>query len=369
MQPKQTNMRPKFFVNGRYLSRPVTGVERFANGVLHTLDAIIPDEQIDDWTILVPPGTPTVQSFSRLRVQASGRLKGHAWEQVDLLRASAGGVLINLCNSGPVLHRRQLTVIHDALVYRFPEGFSRAYRTLHRSLGRLLAKTSHIATVSQFSKREIADVLSLSEDSIRVIPNAVDHLSDIRPDNSVLRRLNLETRPFFLFVGSPAPNKNLSTALNAFRDLGRADTAFVLVGAAAKAFSSVGNSAPPENCIRPGRLTDEEITALYRNAVALIFPSIYEGFGIPPLEAMSLGCPVIASDIPVLREVCGEAALYFEPKDAGSLRRAMEHLLSPATDRQSIEDAGKERAAQFSWRHSGERLLADAEDIAAGRWR
>ncbi|MFG1384113.1 glycosyltransferase family 4 protein [Xanthobacter versatilis] len=348
---------PTIFVNGRFIGRPVTGVERFATLVLKEIVARARTESALRWTVLAPTGVERPEWLGPLPFRTVGRLSGHPWEQTELFWASRNGTLVNLCNSGPVLHGRQLTVIHDALVYRHPENFSRRYGTVHRQLGRLLARRARLATVSEFSRRELSALLGVPAGSIAVIPNAVDHMAEIEPDVSVLDRFGLQGKRFLLAVGSPAPNKNLARAVRAFLALDRDDISFVLVGKAAAAFarSDVGTTHP--NVVATGRLSDGEVQALYRSAVALVFPSIYEGFGIPPLEAMTAGCPVLAADIPPVREVCADAALYFDPLDEASMADAMRRCANPAFDGAALREAGYLRTRAFSWEDSARRLL------------
>ncbi|OQP83611.1 hypothetical protein BTR14_22130 [Rhizobium rhizosphaerae] len=354
------------FVNGRFLGRPVTGVERFARSILAAVDAMIDDTDAARWTILVPPGVPHDQGFAKLKIRTvSPFSRGHLWEQTTLSWASRKGLLFSPCNSGPVLHPRHLVVIHDALVFRFPEGFSPSYARLHRTLGRLLARRAHLATVSAFSRSELSSVLHQPAEDIAVLPNAVDHLDGTQADPSVLDRYGLEKGSYFLFVGSPAPNKNLGRAIEAYASLKRPDLPFVLVGKAARVFSQEKSGAAPEGLLPTGRLSDAEIKALYQNALALIFPSIYEGFGIPPLEAMSLGCPALCSDIPVMREICGNAAAYFKPLDQASIAQTMAEMADGRIDADRLRAAGYERKAAFSWEASAHLLLARLDAIAA----
>ncbi|TQX85337.1 MULTISPECIES: glycosyltransferase family 1 protein [unclassified Rhizobium] len=352
------------YINGRFLHRPVTGVERFASELLHAVDDVLGGSPVaTKWIILTPEQPDGSRGFRNIEIRQTGTRKGHLWEQLDLFRASRTGILINLCNSGPVMHSRQLTVLHDALVYRLPEGFSRSYRTLHQALGRILARRSNLATVSEFSKSELISVLGRSAAGMAVIPNAVDHFQRIEADNSVLDTLDLHNRPYLLFVGSPAPNKNLIRAINAFRQITRKDACFVIVGSAAKAFSEGLGVDMPANLIRTGRLSDEHVKALYTQAAALVFPSTYEGFGIPPLEAMSVGCTVIASDIPVMREVCGDAALYFNPFDVDAIAEKMNVVLSSEADIAPLRRAAEGRIAAFSWQKSALELFRVLENI------
>jgi glycosyltransferase involved in cell wall biosynthesis len=352
------------FVNGRFLGRPMTGVERFADMILQAVDRMPEALDLGRWRILAPQGVERPAWLKNIEFENTGSRNGHAWEQMDLLRASRSGMLVNLCNSAPVFHSRQLTVIHDASVYRHPEYFSPAYGLLHRTLGRLIARKASIATVSNFSKTELSQVLHIPFEEIAVIPNAADHTGDIEPDASVLTKLDLDDRPFFLFVGSPAPNKNLIRAILAFRELARADYRFVIVGAAAKSFAASGLDPLPANVIRTGRLTDAEIKALYARAKALIFPSIYEGFGIPPLEAMKTGCLTAAADIPPVREVCADAAVYFNPLDVPAITATLQQIADDKIDRQALIEAGIRRSREYSWDRSAASLIEAVGSLA-----
>lgn len=349
---------PPIFINGRFLAKPVTGTERFAREIVWALDTYLRSHPSHPtFTLLAPPGTSCPEGLQRIGFAVTGKRGGHAWEQWDLFRASAQGVLLNLTNSGPVLHGNQWTVIHDAAVYRTPTNFSRKYGMAHRFLGRLLAHRSRIATVSEFSRQELAQCLHVNAREIPIFHNGHEHMLGAKADESVIATLKLSGRPFFLFVGSPTPNKNLLRAIEAFRGLAHPSLAFVLVGAAKSSLFQQHKAELPEGVIMPGRLSDGEIAALYRYARALVFPSLYEGFGIPPLEAMVHRCPVLASDIAPVREVCGDAALYFDGRDPASIRTVMQQCLDNPSLRESLIAHGNGRYPRFSWRGSAKELV------------
>ncbi|KQO08267.1 glycosyltransferase family 4 protein [Sphingomonas sp. Leaf242] len=346
-------------VNGRFLGRSVTGVERFARMLLGQVhDRIVAGAEPPRWTLLLPPGVAAPPEWPRFSARTVGRGGGHAWEQIHLPRAAHGSTLLNLCNSGPIAPRRSLTVIHDALVYDLPENFSRPYRTMHRTLGHLIARRSQIATVSGFSRDRLAAVLKLDPGRIPVIPNAADHVDAIVPDIDIVAQLGLIPGRFLLFVGSFAPNKNLPRALEAFARVARPDDRLVLVGAAVKSFAQNGIDDVPPGVILPGRISDEALMGLYRAARALVFPSLYEGFGIPPLEMMQFGRPVLAGDIPPVREVCGDAALYVDPTSIDSIAAGLERILR---DDILVDDLAARTAARpdaYSWSASTDDLIA-----------
>lgn len=340
-------------INGRFLTRTVTGVERFAIEIVRALDAT---SDAGAFRLLAPRGAARPDWLRNIGFATAGRLNGHAWEQVELLAASRGGALLNLCNSGPVLHPRSLVVLHDGWVFRHPDHFSRPYRLFHQTLDRLLARRARIASVSQFSRDELAAILALDPARVAVIPNAADHLDRIAPDPTIVEDLDLSGSRYLLMVGSFAPNKNIPMAIRAFLDCARSDERLVIVGAKVGVFANDTPRDMPGRVVLAGRVSDSQLVALYRNAHALVFPSIYEGFGIPPLEAMHLGIPVLASHIPVVREVCGEAALYFDPHDQGAIAAAMRQVLDDDLLHARLTKAARLRATGYSWQVSANRL-------------
>ncbi|MEG3084242.1 glycosyltransferase family 1 protein [Sphingomonas sp. PB2P12] len=346
-------------VNGRFLGRTVTGVERFARmllGEVHT--RIAAGAEPPRWELLLPPGVAAPPEWPLFSARTVGRGGGHAWEQFQLPRAARGSTLLNLCNSGPIAPRRSLTVIHDALVYDLPENFSRPYRTMHQTLGHLIARRSHLATVSGFSRDRLAAVLKIDPARIPVIPNAANHVDAIVPDTDIVDQLHLTPGRFLLFVGSFAPNKNLPRALEAFARVARPDDRLVLVGAAVKSFAQNGMEEVPPGVILPGRISDAALMGLYRAARALVFPSLYEGFGIPPLEMMRFGRPVLAGDIPPVREVCGDAALYVDPMSVDAIAAGMERMLRDDALVETLAERTAVRANAYTWAASTDDLIA-----------
>lgn len=344
------------YVNGRFLGRPVTGVERFASNLL---DSVQRREGWGlKWRMLLPPDVALPDGWPLFEARRVGTRSGHLWEQTDLAVAARDGLLLNLCNSGPIALRRQLTVIHDAAVYDRPSGFALRYRLLHNVLGRLIARRAPLATVSNWSRHRLAAIFGLSEAAIGLIPNAADHVDAIVPDCSVLASNGIAPGRFLLFVGSFAPNKNLPRALEAWARVRRPDEQLVLVGAAVRSFADHGIEDSVPGVVLPGRISDGQLVALYRNARALIFPSLYEGFGIPPLEAMRFGLPVIAADIPPVREVCGDAALFHDPTDVGALATLMRRVLDDDGLHARLATAALGRRDAYSWDTSADALMA-----------
>ena len=309
------------------------------------------------WTLLVPRDVRAGLELKNIQVLQAGSRTGHAWDQIDLARAARTGPLISLANSGPIFHHDQRVVIHDAQVFRHPEFFDRKYAFFHRRLGRLLAARAKLSTVSEFSRRELADVLALPANRMEVYPNSAEHLAGLTADLSILSRLQLNPGHFFLAVGSLKKNKNIRLAINAAQSLGRPDYPLVVVGAENERVFGHEDLAADQHVIFAGRLSDECLAALYQHATAFVFPSLYEGFGVPPLEAMLFGCPVIASDIGPARETCGDAAWYFSPTDASELSALMKARIGKGALSETERRQQLERLSRYSWRSSALALL------------
>jgi glycosyltransferase involved in cell wall biosynthesis len=350
-------------INGRFLAQPLTGVQRFARELTQALDTKIASGDVPDnlrgvaWRLIAPDEAQTDITLQAIRLERAGSGHGHLWEQTTLAAKTWRDLLVGFGGSGPLLHPDQFTVIHDATIFRHPESFSRSYRLFHALLGRVLTRTARIATVSHFSRQELSSIFRVPADGIAVIYNATDHFAGLAPDECILERLKLSGRDFFLLVGTLKPNKNIDFAIRAFEALNAPGQKLVVVGGIHANVFKGGDYGSRGNLIFPGRLSDAEIAALERHATAFIFPSLYEGFGIPPLEAMSQGCPVLASDIPPVREACGDGALYFDPTQSGTLEHAMKAMLVDPGPRERLVADGFANAARFSWLKSADALL------------
>jgi glycosyltransferase involved in cell wall biosynthesis len=174
-------------------------------------------------------------------------------------------------------------------------------------------------------------------------------------DARILERLGLVHRSYVLAVGSLTPNKNFNGVVHAAALLGDLDCKIVAAGGAnTRVFNGVDLTG--DALIMAGYVTDGELRALYENAACFIFPSFYEGFGLPPLEAMHCGCPVIVSDRASLPEVCGNAAVYCNPDDPADMARQLRLVLTSAALRRELREAGFARALSFGWQRSADQL-------------
>lgn len=345
------------FINGKYLAQAMTGVQRFAGEIVRALDARLaasPGGPVH-YTLLCPPQArrPRLRCIG-VRVVSAGPVPLHLWEQVALPLAARSGWLLNLAGAAPLAGLpRQLCTLHDAAVFDHPQAYTPAFGLWYRQLFRAAARSAGaLLTVSEFSRARLAEALHLEPRRLAVVGEGASHLDAVVPDAGVLQRLGVGAAPFVLAVGSRNPTKNFAALLRAFGRLQAADDVRLVVvgGSRASVFADEAAASTDPRVLHAGPLDDAAIKALYGAARGLVFPSLYEGFGLPLAEAMALGCPVAASDIAPVRETCGEAALYFDPHDEAAIAAALQALLAlPEAERQARAAAGRARARALDW--------------------
>ncbi len=278
----------------------------------------------------------------------------------------------------PIRAQRKLVTIHDVYHLAFRKNLplsqqiyaNRMYRHAVRFAERLI-------TVSRASRNEIIRYTGCPPEKIVVVPNGVDQQRFFaKPDRktveTVRQKYALPSR-FLLFVGNVKPHKNLQTLIVAFRELLQAepDVHLLIVGnkegfitGDREIFRRIETEEQLRRRVRfSGHVTHDDLPTIYHQAELFVFPSLYEGFGLPPLEAMASGCPVVASGIQSIQEVCGDAAAYFDPASPGELRDVLTALLRDSRARAKLKTLGLRRAEQFSWKTSVEKHKALLEEM------
>lgn len=253
----------------------------------------------------------------------------------------------------PLLHRGKLLVtIHDVLHLARPEFTGRIHRRAyaHAMFRAVRSKADAIICVSRFSADEFVRLTGASHDSIAVIHEGVD------PSWSTVRTEPCpHSRPYLLFVGNVKPHKNLGGLVEAFTLLQNDITHDLVIVGKQEGFLT-GDPGVVKQARRlggrvhfAGYVDDELLRRFFAHADALVFPSFYEGFGLPPLEAMACGCPVIVSKVAALPEVCGDAAEYCAPGAPASIAAAIRRVVESPELRQEMREKGRERAGRFTW--------------------
>lgn len=317
------------YINGRFLSNPMTGINRFAYELCKA------SSRLFEFTIIAPNGRILPEYDIRgLNIIEYGRLKSHLWEQISLplfLSTKKNYILLNFSGLGPLLNKSKITTIHDVSFLHNPDWFSKGYYLFYKILTPLIIKTSRaILTVSEFSKSEILKYYDVTPAKIHVVYNAVTKaLENSTSDN--------QKDKYILTVGSLDPRKNFKTLIRAFSDERLKHLELRIVGGTNRVFGELGYDMQNSPNIKfLGRISDEELRNQYRNAHLFILASLYEGFGIPPLEALGNGCPIALSDIPVFHEIFEDAAVYFNPTDVndiiGAILKSYNNSMSPSVD-------------------------------------
>lgn len=347
-------------VNARFLTQKTTGIQRFATEITRELLTLR-----SDILLAAPRDATDLAGLDPAAVHRVGRLTGHPWEQIDLplFARRRRALLLGLASTGPVWYRPQISTHHDITYVRHPESFGRRFRALYGVVvPRLIAHSAHLLTVSDFSRDEIAQHFGVAPEAFTVIANAADER--FRPQGPDEES---EHGRYLLAVSSPNAHKNFARMIEGFRRLSltHADVELRVVGGQARSFSRQDYGDDLDRVRFVGRVDDDELARLYRGALAFVFPSLYEGFGIPPLEAQRCGCPVIAARAASMPEVLGDSALYIDPYDVDDIARAMATVIDDPWVRDRLVAKGHRNVAQYSWRASAARVSRVLDDVLA----
>lgn len=332
---------PGIVINGHFKNQQVTGVQRYA------LEIIKEFNQLNETYDFVFP--PELLTSDKIR---------HLWMQTVMpLKVADDQLLWSPTNIGPVLCKNQVLTLHDISDQLHPEWFEGTYvKWRNLILPLLLRRVKGVITVSEFSKQSIIDQYPFASDKIEVIPNGV-RISHFYPRNSeevsaIKEELQLH-KPFIITVGSLDPRKNINGLLKGWNSLPpemRKEVELVIIGSSAEKFNFHLAEKVDSSVRFLGYMDYEKLPAVYSGAMAFVFPSLFEGFGLPVLEAMACQIPVITSNSTSLKEIADDRALMIDPAIPIEIGNAIQQLIESKELRLTLGQKGYDYAQSFSWR-------------------
>jgi glycosyltransferase involved in cell wall biosynthesis len=361
-------MRP-IYINGKFFGQATTGAQRFATEMVLALDSLLAggsEVRSCDFVLLVPVGVgERVPPLKKIRIVEVCGFKSHLWEQISLPVFVRGAFLINLSGSAPLLKWKQIFTIFDAAIFDFPQAYSKIFLMWYYFLfGAQVRFCYSLVTISRYSRDRLCLHLNVKPERFELIPCGADHICRIESDDSILEKYGLQRNSYLLAVGSANPSKNFSALIKAFSDLEDHESIrLVVVGGSNPAVFVEQNVIDNFHIVRTGRVDDSQLKALYTHARGFVFPSLYEGFGIPPLEAMTCGCPVIASNLNSIHEVCGDAIGYFDPTSIDSMKIALKRIIGDSSWREWLRAAGRDKVKKYTWEAAAVQLLRHLKRI------
>ena len=345
------------YINGRFLTQKITGVQRFGIEILKALS----EEKEKDITILVPKNYTSSPLDHLYQIKKIGTLEGHLWEQIHLplfLMSKKNPILLNLTNTAPLFYIKNIVTIHDLAFYVNPSWFSSSFRNYYNFLiPRIARKALKIITVSHTMKEQLASIFKIDINKIEVIYNAVP----LSFDKKFNTQVSVEKKHYILTVGSIDPRKNLIKVLEAFNAAQIPNLQLYIIGDKNKNFNFNEELKDSRNIKFLGRVTDEDLLYYYSNSMFFVYLSLYEGFGIPNIEAMKLKVPVLTSNLPVMKEVCRDAAEFADPEKVEDIKTKIITLYKDQNLRERLAIQGYENQKRFSWKDSSKALLAIVE--------
>jgi glycosyltransferase involved in cell wall biosynthesis len=362
-----------------------TGIGHYTFEVARCLALASPSDEfelISPHPFISQPGDVSDQELpTNLRaVRVEANLLERRWWSIGLPRYIKRHplALFHGTNFEVPLWKRCPTVltIHDLSALLYPEKHQRRFRYRSRLLLPRMSRTATmIVTPSESVRREVCEHLHVTPEKVVAVPEAARRIfrqMSLEQTVATRKRFGVEDE-FLLYVGTIEPRKNLLTLVRAFVEILRTTKhrpQLVIAGKKGwlsdELYAYIKASETSDRILFTGYVTDDELCALYSSCRAFVYPSLYEGFGLPPLEAIACGAPVIASDIGSIREAVGKAARLIDPKDVDALARSIVRLLEDDGERQHLSSAGLKHAAGFSWEHTA-RVLREVYDEARRR--
>jgi glycosyltransferase involved in cell wall biosynthesis len=353
------------------------GVSQYIHWLMTTLPGIAPDMRFTafggdaargyhGWGVC-SPHTQKDAAAARILWEQTALPRQARRQQLDLLHSPV--------YAGPLIGRTpQVVTLHDLSFYLFPHLFPPARRAyLQRITRETTRRAAAIIAVSASTARDAVEILKVPPDRVRVIPNGVN--PDLKPPTeemvaSLRTRLGLPER-YILYLGTLEPRKNLPVLIQAYAQARRSGVEHGLVLAGGRGWydepidAALHEAGVADHVLLPGYIPAEDLSALYGGADLFVYPSLYEGFGLPPLEAMACGTPVLTSNVSAVPEIVGHAGVTVNPREPEQMAAELVALLADDERRKLLAAAGLERAALYSWENTARRTASLYGEVAA----
>jgi len=340
----------RLYANTRMLSHPITGVQRYLLSILQH--------------------TPADIEVIRISANAKG-IKGHLWEQLVLPTKAGNNLLWSPANTGPLFVKNQLVTVHDTVFIDHPEWLNPRFCGWYRFLVPPLAfpmlarRVSKIIAVSNFTKQRVLSICKVPEAKVHVVHNGVDPRFARALESQIAlarKSLGISEGQYILALATLEPRKNLRRLMQAWEGIVKSipdDIWLVVAGMEApkRIYASARLDSVPQRVHFTGRVPDDLLPALYSGAMITAYPSLYEGFGLPVLEAMACGCPVLTSNTTALPEVAGNAALLVNPYDVSEIADSLLKLVFDEYLRTELSEHGLKWARHFSWQRAADKTF------------
>jgi glycosyltransferase involved in cell wall biosynthesis len=338
----------KVILNGKFLSQKTTGVQRYAREIIGELDNICGGLDIE----IAVPKDAVAPKYKNIKVVQVGKFKGTLWEQISFCRyvKKNKAVSVNLCNAAP-LSGRKIVAIHDLKIKAHPEYFSKKFLIWYNFLFKNITKKAEkLITVSQFSKDELIKYYGVDDKNVTVIYDAWQHYLSVSESDEALKKYEVEAGGYYFAMSSLEPNKNIDWIINVAKN--NPDEKFLIAGGINNKVFAQTHTTTPDNVKFIGYAEDADAKSLLKNCKGFLYPTFYEGFGIPPLEALCVGCKrVIVSDTPIMHEIFGDAVIYIQPNKYDY------DLAELGKDFNLSEEQSQTILSKYSWLGSAKKLL------------
>ncbi|SME88223.1 glycosyltransferase family 4 protein [Pseudobacteriovorax antillogorgiicola] len=366
-------------INGRFLVAKRTGVQRAAYNLVRTLFEVDRSNEYilftgrsqlenPEWDY---PNVTIVPSF----IKEGENFRNHLWEQFELPRLAKKykvDILHSPANMAPLIYKRASIVhIHDLCFVVNPQWYSYLFHRVYNFIiPRLARKSTVVVTNSNNSRNDLLQFCDVDSEKVRLIYWAVDDTFHIVPKSSSLDKI--KEGDYILYVGSLEPRKNISSLIKAYETLRLRNpdikTKLVLIGGESPLFADaqLKIKSYKNDIIFKGFVPDDMLRAYYRKAKVVAYPSLYEGFGLPPLEAMASGSPVVTSNTSSLPEVVGDAALLVSPYDIDQIAATLARVIRSPQLQENLRQLGQEQVRKFNWYRVARNILGVYYEVYSG---